>query len=317
MTAQRILCVTLNPALDLTGTLEQLSRGSVNLVDYASLHAAGKGVNVAKVLAELGANVSVSGFLGLDNASAFEELFKQLEVEDHFIRVPGATRTNVKLVEASQQVTDVNFPGMPIDAQALQALEAKLLSLVDTHPWVVMAGSLPPGVSPAQFGQLVSKLKQAGAKVLVDSSREALTEALQAGPYMVKPNQEELEQWCGQPLENIAAIQAQGERLAALGIAHVVISRGEQGVLWLHQGNWYQAQPPLMQVVSTVGAGDTFVAGFCWGLSQGHVEAEQLRFATALSALAVSQVGVGVPPQHKLQATLDNTTFSKLSKTEG
>jgi 1-phosphofructokinase len=103
----KAVTVTLNPALDLTGAIDALNVGSVSLVNQGSLHAAGKGVNVAKVLSELGAKVTVTGFLGRNNEEAFCQLFEKMGATDRFIRVDGATRINVKLVENSGQVSDI------------------------------------------------------------------------------------------------------------------------------------------------------------------------------------------------------------------
>ena len=113
-TTAPILTLTLNPALDLTGHLEQMQVGEVNLVRSGHLHPAGKGINVARVLKDLGAEVLVSGFLGQENQAPFHELFHDAGLGDHFLVVPGATRINVKMVEASGRVTDLNFPGVEV-----------------------------------------------------------------------------------------------------------------------------------------------------------------------------------------------------------
>lgn len=137
-------------------------------------------------------------------------------------------------------------------------------------------------------------LRAKGKKVLFDSSNAALTAGLKASPWLVKPNDEELSQWVGKALESEDELLATGESLSETGIDNVVISRGAEGVLWLRDGKWLQSQPPRMKVVSTVGAGDTLVAGMCWAeLNQWDREVS-LSFATALSALAVTQVNVGV-----------------------
>lgn len=110
MTAKRIVTVTLNPALDMTGAMGELKPGAVNLIQRSNLNPGGKGVNVAKVLAELGAEVSVTGFLGDDNQDPFAHLFEQKGIEDRFVRVHGASRINVKLVEETGRVTDLELP---------------------------------------------------------------------------------------------------------------------------------------------------------------------------------------------------------------
>ncbi|MDD1783490.1 1-phosphofructokinase [Enterovibrio sp. ZSDZ35] len=294
MNTRGVVTVTLNPALDMTGALGELKPGLVNLIGSSNLNPGGKGVNVAKVLAELGAKVTVTGFLGDENQDPFAHLFEQKGIADRFVRVAGASRINVKLVEESGRVTDLNFPGVTVSDEDLDAFEATLNELAEENDLFVIAGSLPGGVSPAMLASWIEMLRAKGKKVLFDSSNAALTAGLKASPWLVKPNDEELSQWVGKALESEDELLATGESLSETGIDNVVISRGAEGVLWLRDGKWLQSQPPRMKVVSTVGAGDTLVAGMCWAeLNQWDREVS-LSFATALSALAVTQVNVGV-----------------------
>ncbi|KXF79785.1 1-phosphofructokinase [Enterovibrio coralii] len=294
MNTRGVVTVTLNPALDMTGAMGELKPGLVNLIGSSNLNPGGKGVNVAKVLAELGAKVTVTGFLGDENQDPFAHLFEQKGITDRFVRVAGASRINVKLVEESGRVTDLNFPGVTVCDEDLDAFEATLNELAEENDLFVIAGSLPGGVSPAMLASWIEMLRAKGKKVLFDSSNAALAEGLKVAPWLVKPNDEELSQWAGKELESESDLLATGEALAQTGIDNVVISRGAEGVLWLRDGQWLQSQPPRMQVVSTVGAGDTLVAGMCWAeLNQWDRDAS-LSFATALSALAVTQVNVGV-----------------------
>ncbi|KLV07157.1 1-phosphofructokinase [Photobacterium aquae] len=290
----KVVTVTLNPALDLTGSLEALNVGTVNLIDRGSLHPAGKGVNVAKVLAELGADVTVTGLLGADNQEPFCQLFEQLGAHDAFVRVPGASRINVKLVEGCGRVSDINFPGVAVSSADIAAFEKQLFALAESHDVFVIAGSLPQGISPELCAEWVGTLQEQGKKVFFDSSKAALAAGLEAAPWLVKPNDEELADWVGHKLDSHEDMMAVAEQLVGKGIANVVVSLGADGVMWLNDEGWLRSQPPKMEVVSTVGAGDTLVAGLCWGQLNNWSKQGTLSFATALSALAVSQVGVGV-----------------------
>ena len=296
----KVVTITLNPALDLTGSLQQLTIGSVNLVNKGSLHPAGKGVNVAKVLSDLGADVTVTGFLGKENDTLFRQLFLNMRAKDKFIRVEGSTRINVKLVEDNGDVSDINFPGISISEQEIKDFEDNLFKLANTHQFFVLAGSLPPGISPSLCASWIEKLHQRGKKVLFDSSHSALSAGIEAHPWLIKPNDDELSDFIGTPLKTIAECRQVAEKIATKGIDNIVVSLGAKGVMWLRKAAnglpfWQYSQPPKLQVVSTVGAGDTLVAGFCWGSMQNWQAEQTLSFSTALSALAVSQVGVGVP----------------------
>ncbi|MCF7483485.1 1-phosphofructokinase [Vibrio sp. J1-1] len=309
----KVVTITLNPALDLTGSVEALKVGSVSLVKQSNLHAAGKGVNVAKVLSDLGADVTVTGFLGKDNPELFHQLFKEIDVKDEFIEVEGSTRINVKLVESNGEVSDINFPGVQVSSQDISRFEETLFRLADTHDYFVLAGSLPGGVTPELCAAWIEKLYQLGKKVLFDSSKAALSAGIDAHPWLIKPNDEELSDFVGKHLETPEQCQQAAQSLADKGIENIVVSMGANGVMWLNQEEWLRAQPPRMNVVSTVGAGDTLVAGLCWGHMQVMPKNELLRFATALSALAVSQVGVGLTSQEELENIKLQTQVSELN----
>ncbi|MFJ4608761.1 1-phosphofructokinase [Pseudomonas atacamensis] len=290
----KILTLTLNPALDLTVELSRLDAGQVNRSEEMHTHAAGKGVNVAQVLADLGHQVTVSGFLGEDNLQAFETLFAKRGFVDAFIRVPGETRSNIKVAEQDGRITDINGPGPMVDATAQQALLDRLLQIAPGHDAVVVAGSLPRGVTAQWLRELIERLNALGLKVALDSSGEALRAALQASPWLIKPNTEELAHALGcEVVSPIAEAQA-AARLHGQGIEHVVISHGADGVNWFSVGSALHASPPKVSVASTVGAGDSLLAGMLHGLLSADTPEQTLRTATAIAAMAVTQIGFGI-----------------------
>ncbi len=290
----RILTLTLNPALDLTVQLPRLAAGQVNRSTAMHTHAAGKGVNVAQVLADLGHQVTVSGFLGEDNLQAFEALFARRGFVDAFIRVAGETRSNIKLAEDDGRITDLNGPGPVISAAAQQDLLDRLEQIAHGHDAVVVAGSLPRGVSAQWLHALVLRLKAKGLKVALDTSGEALKACLGAGPWLIKPNTEELADVLGSAVVSSAAQAEAASRLHAQGIEHVVISNGAEGVNWFSVGSALHATPPRVIVASTVGAGDSLLAGMLHGLLSADTPEQTLRTATAIAALAVTQIGFGI-----------------------
>lgn len=313
----RVVCITLNPALDLAFDLETLTLGQVNRPTRAQLEAAGKGVNVARVLASLGHEVVVSGFLGQDNDAPFCLAFPHYGVQDAFVRVPGNTRINAKLAEQSGRVTDINGPGMPIEAAHLSALRTTLSGLFEgTAPQaIVVAGSLPPGIDSAIFNELLDFLKGFGVPLWVDTSGPALLTAIAAQPAAVKPNETELAGWAGHALDSDAQRHAAAQRLHAGGIEHALISAGAEGVLWASQYGTWHSTPPSVHAVNTVCAGDTFVAGMLHGLLSQHDPDATLRFATALSAEAVRHVGVGNPHADDFDSLQQQTRVRRLDDT--
>ncbi|MFJ1574178.1 1-phosphofructokinase [Pseudomonas sp. NPDC088322] len=297
----KILTLTLNPALDITVSLDSLRAGQVNRSQAQHSHAAGKGLNVAQVLADLGHSVTVGGFLGRDNLQLFEALIQWRGFADCFVRVAGETRSNIKLVEANGCVTDINGQGPEVDAASRSALMRKLLQIAPGHDAVVVAGSLPRGIDPQWFAELLGQLKAQGLKIALDSSGEALRAGLQAAPWLVKPNTDELAEVLGHSVTGRAEQQQAASQLLASGIEHVVVSQGEHGVSWYRAGTVLHAQPPQVRVASTVGAGDSLVAGMVHGLLQGEAPTQTLRRATAIAAQAVTQVGFGIRDRVQLE----------------
>jgi 1-phosphofructokinase len=295
----RVLTVTLNPALDLTVQLPALRLGEVNRSDNLQAHAAGKGLNVAQVLADLGHQLTVTGFLGEANAQPFEQLFAARGFADEFVRVAGETRSNIKLAEADGRITDINGPGLEVGAAQRDELLARLERLVPGHELVVVAGSLPRGVEVPWFVELLQQLARLGARVALDTSGAALRGGLALSPWLIKPNEEELAQARGLDPADAQALADEARHLNAR-IEHVVMSQGAAGVSWFSPAAAWHAQPPKVRVVSTVGAGDSLLAGVLHGLLAGWPAERTLAHATAIAAQAVGQVGFGITDRAQL-----------------
>jgi len=290
----RVLTVTLNPALDLTVQLPFLRLGEVNRSESLQVHAAGKGLNVAQVLADLGHQLTVTGFLGETNPQAFEQLFAARGFTDEFVRVAGETRSNLKLAETDGRVTDINGPGLAVTEAQCDELLARLQRLAPAHDLVVVAGSLPRGIDSQWFVQLLNSLKALGVRVALDTSGVALRDGLATRPWLIKPNEEELAEARGVDLSGSSALLAEARRLQSEGIEHVVISQGADGVSWFTADAALHAQPPKVQVISTVGAGDSLLAGMLHGLLVGWPAERTLAHANDIDAQAVGQVGFGI-----------------------
>lgn len=290
----RVLTVTLNPALDVTVRLPALRLGEVNRSENLQVHAAGKGLNVAQVLADLGHQLTVTGFLGADNPQAFEQLFAARGFADEFVRVAGETRSNIKLAEAGGRVTDINGPGLMVAEAERVELLTRLKRLAPAHDLVVVAGSLPRGFQVEWFIELLRTLRQLGARVALDTSGAALRAGLATAPWLIKPNEEELADARGMKTADAQALAREAWRLQVEGVEHVVISQGADGVSWFGPDSAWHAHPPKVQVVSTVGAGDSLLAGMLHGLLESWPAERTLSHATAIAAQAVGQIGFGI-----------------------
>ncbi|MCS6880831.1 MAG: 1-phosphofructokinase [Oscillochloridaceae bacterium] len=288
-----MITVTLNPAIDRTVTITDFAAGKVNRVEQVQDHPGGKGVNVAVTLADAGHRVAATGFLGRENATSFEDLFARKGIADQFVRIAGRTRVGIKIIDpVRQQTTDINFPGPAPAPLDLDALRARLAA--SPAPWVVLAGSLPPGVAPTLYRDLIGELRARGRSVALDTSGEPLAAAITAAPRIIKPNIHELEALIGAPLPGEAAIIAAARKLLTAGIELAVVSMGSAGALFITASEALRAVPPQVTARSTVGAGDAMVAGIVAAQARGYDLEATARLATAFAVDAISRVGAGL-----------------------
>jgi 1-phosphofructokinase len=282
------LAITLNPAIDRTITIANFQAGKVNRVQSEYSNAGGKGVNVASSLADAGHRVAVTGFLGRENVSLFERLFARKRISDYFVRLDGETRVGIKITDpVLKETTDINFPGaepLPSDMTSLRAT----IGQIDAE-WLVIAGSLPPGVETTIYRDLVKAAKAQGRKVALDTSGETLNHAIEALPAFIKPNIHELEGLVGRQLSSHDEVAAAARELVARGIDTVVVSMGGEGACFVSEEGVLFATPPSIEVRSTVGAGDAMVAGVLSGKLRRLSLAETARRSTAFSVRAIGK----------------------------
>ncbi|ASB03010.1 1-phosphofructokinase [Proteus mirabilis] len=309
---RRVATITLNPAYDLVGLSTPIELGEVNRVTTAGFHAAGKGINVAKVLKSLGIDVTVGGFLGKENQDGFQKEFSEAGIANRFQMVEGRTRINVKLTEPNGKVTDFNFSGFEITKQDWTRFVNDTLSWAGQFDMICVSGSVPPSIDLNDFTAWMKRLRSECMCLIFDSSREAFVAGLKALPWLVKPNHHELEIWAGRPLPELSDVVQAAHELRQQGIAHVVISLGEQGAMWVNASGAWMAKPPKCDVVSTVGAGDSMVGGLIYGLMMRQTSEHTLRLATAISALAVSQTNVGITDREQLARMMTEVELTPL-----
>lgn len=285
--ATNVVTVTVHPALDWTVGVQNLSPGAVNRAEDLGARPGGKGINVAAALAAHGRQVAALGFLGRENAGPFDDFLKRHHISDGFIRVPGVTRTGIKIVDPVRgETTDFNFNGpSPSTAEQQDLLDA--LSRIDA-PWCVLAGSLAPGLPLDFYPTAINRLRARGVRVALDTSGPALAAALGAAPDVIKPNEHELSALIGRPLPDEAAVLAAARTIASAGVGLVVVSRGSAGALFVTKDQAVRAVPPAITVRSTVGAGDAMVAGIVDSSLEQLTLADLARRATAFSLHALA-----------------------------
>ena len=306
---QGVVTITMNPAFDLTCFIPALPLGEVGRLREQRVDCGGKGVNVACFLAGFEVPVIATGFLGDANSGPFHQLFHDSGVEDRCIAVPGATRTNVKLVEeAIVRVTDLNAVGFTVRPED----EARLVDLIGHAAqgchWVVVGGSLPLGCRTELVPRLVEAARAAGARVMLDTSGKPLAAGLEAQPDAVKPNRKELRDVLEQPIGDAADAAIALQRR---GVGTVILSMDAEGAVFTDGAEVIRAVGSARSVQSTVGAGDALVAGYILGSLRGLPLAERARLSTGFALGALETVGPRLPPWETVEALAAGVSISR------
>ncbi len=274
-----VAVICLHPAIDRTLELSaSLTVGGLNRAARVFERAGGKGVNVAAVLTSLGAETCVILPTAGSNGIKLEYLLQKQNISSFKIIVPGETRECQAILDGTEP-TEINESGPSLTPNDLLKLEALIPD--ETH-FVVLSGSLPPGLDVLEFGAFVKRLS-VDHKVVVDTSGEALKVAIENGAYLIKPNQTELEQLALTPNEIF-------ERFGT----RVLHSKGEHGLEYVGPEGGFSQISKKLEVVNSVGAGDATLAGFLFSLERGESIQDSLRFAGACGAAACLELTAGV-----------------------
>lgn len=299
----KIATITLNPAIDQTVSVDDFQVGKVNRSQWMRFDAGGKGVNVASFLSDYGMDVAVTGFLGEENADVFERHFKRKDIDDRFIRVPGETRINIKIMdEASQVTTDLNTPGQVPGEYAISRFYEQVEAMMETCECFVLSGNLQAGLPSTFYADLIKLLKSKDRHTVLDTSGDALEASLKAGPELIKPNIHELSALVDKPLVEIKDVHRSAVSLINAETKLVVVSMGASGALFVDKDQAFVARPPSIPVKSTVGAGDAMVAGLVAGINKKLALQDCARLATAFSLSAVTRLGRDLPKPEVIEA---------------
>ncbi|MGH3645999.1 MAG: 1-phosphofructokinase [Micromonosporaceae bacterium] len=264
-----IVTVTLNPSLDRTIEIPSLDRGQVLRAGHAHVEPGGKGVNVSRALLANGVDSLAVLPCGGDEGPQLVRLLRTEGVPLRTVPIGGHTRSNVTLVEPDGTVTKINEPGPVLTDQEFDAVITLLLDAARAAEWVVVCGSLPPGVPPEAFSELCGRLVATGVSVAVDTSGEGLRDAALAGVALVKPNREELAEVVGAALPTYPDVVAAARQLHAWGAGAVLASLGADGAVLVDGDGVVSGDSPVVRPRSTVGAGDALLAGFLAASTRG------------------------------------------------
>jgi 1-phosphofructokinase family hexose kinase len=291
-----IVTLTPNPSVDRTVSITDLQRGEVHRATGSRIDPGGKGVNISRALTAHKSRTLAVLPAGGPQGHLLAELLEEAGISIAIVPIGGSTRANVALVEPDGTTTKINEPGPLLTRPELEALLAGAAETLAERPsWLVGSGSLPPGVDDDLYAGLVRRCRVADVNVAIDASGPALRLAVAAGPDLIKPNLEELEELVGRSLNTLGDVLLAGSDLVAHGVGTVVVSLGGRGALLVSPTVVAHAVAPVSSPLSTVGAGDALLAGYLYSTGGGSTPVEALCTGVTWGAAAVSLPGSRMP----------------------
>ena len=291
----RIITITLSPAIDKTTSTEKVVPEQKLRCMPPTYEPGGGGINVSRALRHLGCESLAMYFAGGYSGNFFQELVKNEDIHSLVIPIQGNTRTNIIVVEEStHQQYRFGMVSPPVEEQDWQLFLATL-EKQSGYEYVIASGSLPAGVPLDFFGRVSAIVKKHDAKLIVDTSGDALKQAITEGVYMIKPNLNELSFLCGQAqLEKEEVVAAAKSIIKTKGCEVVAVSLGKEGAMLVTANEYWHIVPPPIIPKSTVGAGDSMVAGIVYALSKGFGWEDVLRFGVSCGTAATMNEGTAL-----------------------
>ncbi len=288
-----IITVTVNPAVDVTVSLDEFVPEETNRIVASRTDPGGKGINVSRVLWELGCESLAMGFVSGARGRLIEQTLREQGIYTDFVHTPGQTRTNVTIIDRKHHTTTtLNEPGPPTDPHYVHLLLLRLKKQLSPRDWLVVGGSIPPGIDPGLYAEIIRLGKERGAYCVLDADGAPLVKGIAQCPYLVKPNRNEVERILGRAArQGNDPLLSAAERIHNAGVEVVVLSQGSHGAVMVSSEGIYRAYPPEVPPVSAVGSGDAMVAGLVQVLSQGGTLEEALRLGSAAGAATAMTPG--------------------------
>lgn len=300
-----IYTVTLNPSLDYIVEVDTVTLGELNRTKNETKFPGGKGINVSQVLKRLDVDSHALGFLGGFTGSYIEGFLKSLGIHTDFVSVDEDTRINVKL--KSDTETEINAKGPNITAENFEALKAQIRKLT-SEDILVLAGSIPSTMPKSTYEELVKLCNENGTKFVVDAEGELLKKVLPLNPFLIKPNHHELGDLFNTEINSCEEVIPYAKELVKQGAQNVIVSLAEKGAVLINKDIALIATSPKGDVKSSVGAGDSMVAGFIATYEKTKSIEEAFRFSIAAGSATAFSIGLctrekmeGLLPQVKVE----------------
>ncbi|HEX3039766.1 MAG TPA: 1-phosphofructokinase [Caproiciproducens sp.] len=309
----KVIAVTLNPSIDKTITIEHLVPYGLNRVVSTRTDPGGKGINVAKVLKNFGADVTVTGLIAGSQGKLLLDYLKNADIPADFLKNPGETRTNLKIFDQSvNKTTEINETGFHVTPDVLDSFRQKFKKAVKEADIVVLSGSLPPGVPEDFYAECIHTAKNQSVKCVLDADAGALAQGVKAVPFAVKPNLHELELLSGQTFSSRNEVAKAAGKLIETGIQIVIVSMGPDGAIIADRNKTYKANSWKIEEKSATGAGDSMVASLAYSILNKESLYDIAKITTAAGTVTASKEGTQTCTLDEVLHSLANVTVTRL-----
>lgn len=307
----KIYTMTLNPAYDVHAYAEHFVPFHENLARILSKEAGGKGLNISRALAAAEIPNTAVIVLGTENGGDYKQYLQDAGVDCLLFETEGRIRENLTLHCADAPETRISFSGFRLEESILAKIREKLD--IDEQTVITFTGRVPDGIGMERVKAFLRQLQDLGAKIVLDSRSFALEDLYEVRPWLIKPNQEEISAFFGCAVESVGDAAAKAKEIAAHGIPNVMISLGQQGALLAAGGRVLHGVPPRVSAVSTVGAGDSAIAGFLAAAMENGSPEACLRRAVAFGTAACLTEGSQPPQGRAVDALLRQIKITEVS----
>ncbi len=291
----KIITLTLNPAFDIHCYTENFQPFHENLAQITALEAGGKGVNISRALSANGVKNTALVVLGKENGDAFLKKLAADGMDNVTVPVEGRIRENITLHTDNADETRISFAGFSAADGLLERVEAELTRLLDGEAILTVTGRNPEGIRLDGMIEMLDRLKARGAKIVIDSRSFDKASLIKAKPWLIKPNEEEISAYTDIDVSTVEGARSAAETLRSYGIENVMISMGARGALLACRDGCYAAHAPKIHALSTIGAGDSSIGGFCAAAAEGLGYADMLKYAVCYGSAACLTEGTRPP----------------------
>ena len=308
-----ILTVTMNAAIDKRYVVKCFEEGQVNRVTTCTYTPGGKGLNVSKPASIAGAEVAATGFVGGHAGDYIVDSLKNFGIKSEFYHMNEESRSCINIWnEEKREQTEFLEPGFTVSEEDFDKFMEKFEKLIVQADVVAISGSLPKGLDGTAYQRMVKAVKDAGKKVILDTSGNLLEMGIKAKPTMVKPNIDEIRMLTGSHCDTREELVEAAQKIHRAGIEVVVISLGGEGSVLVCDNGVYRAVVPKIDAVNTVGCGDSMIAGFALGFEKNLPIEETLKLASAISAAAALREETGFFVKEDMERILPDIKIEKM-----